>query len=132
MTVTTPKPSHGHFAFLSGILLLALLLGNLSQPAPVLHVLWYVECGAAIGIDVTIEDAQLLLVVRLEGDHLVDRDGVLLATAVHPQLVDGLFVDMLRIANLVIVEGESHELLRGDKLELSANVRDASRVQLQD
>ena len=84
MTEATPKPSHGHFALLLGILLLTFLFGSLSQPASVLHVLWHVECGAAIGIDVTIEDAKLLLIVRLKVDHLLYRDGIFYAAAVQP------------------------------------------------
>ena len=110
MTETTLKPSHGHFAFLSGILLLTFLPCDLGHPASVLHVLRHVECRAAISIDVTIKDSQLLFVVGLEGYHLLNRDGVLLAAAVHPKLVDGLLVDVLRITNLVVVKFEPHKL----------------------
>ena len=110
MTETTFKPSHGHFAFLSGIFLLTFLPGDLSHPASVLHVLRHVECSAAISIDVTIKDSQLLLVVGLEGYHLLNRDGVLLAAAVHPKLVDSLLVDVLWITNLVVVKFEPHKL----------------------
>ena len=111
MAGATYKPSHGHFAFLSGILLLTFLLCNLSQLASVLHVLGHVECSAAICIDVTIKDAQLLLVVWLEGYHLLNRDYALLAAAVHPKLEDHLFVDTFRTANLVVVQFKSHELI---------------------
>ena len=76
----------------------------------------------------TIKDTQLFLVVRLESYHLVDGDGVLLAAAVQPKLVYGRFVDTLRLANLVTVKFESHKLIRRHKFELSANIRDASRV----
>lgn len=107
----TYKPSHGHFTFLSGILLLTFLLCNLSQPASVLHVLGHVECCAAINIDVTIKDTQFLFEVWLEGYHLLNRDCVLLAAAMHPKLVDHLFVDTFRTAYLVVVKFESHKLI---------------------
>ena len=52
----------------------------------------------------TIKDTQLLLKVWLEGYHLLDCDCVLLAAAMHPKLVDHLFVDTLRTAYLVVVK----------------------------
>ena len=49
----------------------------------------------------------------------------------HPKPVDGLFVDALWLTKFVIVEGESHELIRCHKLKLSTEVGDLGRVQLQ-
>ena len=59
----------------------------------------------------TIKDSQLLFVVGLEVYHLLECDNVAPAAAVKPKLVNGSFVDSLRLANLVIVEFETHKLI---------------------
>ena len=97
----------------------------------VLHVLGHVECSATIGIDVTIKDAQLFFVLRLEVYHLLERDGICPAAAMQPKLVYGPLVDTFRLAFRVRVEFQSHILSLGHELKLSAKVRDASWLQFQ-
>ena len=80
----------------------------------------------------TIPDTQFVLEMRLEIDHLLDCYSLSNAAAMKPKLVNGLLVDSLRVADLIVVQLQAHELVRSHQLELSAKVRDSSWGELKD
>ena len=119
------------FAFLGCLNLVALLL-LLGYSQPHRLILLLVKGGLALGINELVVAANQLLGVRLELDHLLDSDSAALTAAVKPKVEDSLLVDALRLTQLVVIEFEAHELFISHKLELSAEVRDTSRVKVLD
>ena len=124
--------SHNHLATLLSLLGFVALGNLLCVGLAVCHVLLHVERGLSLVIHVPVEDAQLLLIVRLEGDHVLERHSLPYAAAVHPKTVDGGLVDAIRFAHLVAVEVEAHEVLVCYQSELFAEVRDLGWVEVKD
>ena len=68
--------------------------------------------------------------MRLELNHLLYAHHVISAAAVLPELVDHLLVHTIDLAKLVIIQGDAHEFVRGDKLQLATEVGNTCWVQL--
>lgn len=89
-----------------------------------------VKGGAALVIYEAIVVAQDVLGVWLELNHLLKSESVSLATAVQPQVEDGLAVDAVGVADAVVVELNVHEAVLGHELKLVCQVWNLRWIQL--
>ena len=112
------------------LLLFDLLL--LRDFLPVHSVLLLVEGRPSFGIHKPIVRNQLLLELRLELDHLLKRDHVVLTAAVKPELEHHLAVDFVTVSELVAVHLKARELVVSDQYQLPAQIRNLVRVALED
>ncbi len=87
------------------------------------HVLNHVQGSAAVSINEFVPKQKLFLHVRCEGNHVFNRDGLVSADAVQPELVHSLLVDVEIAAQLVIVNLlAQHFRVVSDQLELAGEI----------
>lgn len=87
-----------------GSLHFTFLLPPVGDLLPVLDVLILVQGRSALFIDELVVRDQPLLSMRLELDHLLEGNDIVLAAAVEPQLVEHLTIDSVTVGKLVTVK----------------------------
>jgi hypothetical protein len=78
-----------------------------------------------------VPNKKLLLKVRSKFKHFLDLDVRVASAAVQPKSVDHLSIDVEHIADLVVVDLATTELIVSHELKLAAQVSDSLRVRIQ-